>query len=115
MGKTNRTCYTCGKEYYYCFSCPDDARPTWSYMFCCEDCKDIFTALSEYNNGRLEAKEAYSLVKDKIGNNINSYSEGIQKLYKKLVAENTVKQPVVLEKKPNNNYSQYNKKKKNTQ
>lgn len=26
MGKENRICYTCGKSYHYCFSCPDDPR-----------------------------------------------------------------------------------------
>ena len=42
MSQNNRACYTCGKLYSYCFSCPDDPRPRWTFMFCCEECKEIF-------------------------------------------------------------------------
>lgn len=47
MPKANRTCYCCGKEYYYCPSCPNDRRdPRIFVMWDSEKCKEIFNTLT---------------------------------------------------------------------
>ena len=48
MAKTNRKCYTCGKEYYYCPTCPSEAKKETFYnMFHCERCSKIFKTLTD--------------------------------------------------------------------
>lgn len=47
MPKANRTCYCCGRKYYYCPSCPDDRRdPRIFVMWDSELCKEIFNVLT---------------------------------------------------------------------
>lgn len=91
--ENNRKCYTCGKEYYYCFSCPDELRPTYLTMFCCEDCVTVFDALCNYGSNKLTAKECNELIKDKIPEEFSNYSEGCQKLIKKMKKELDVQFP----------------------
>jgi hypothetical protein len=46
--QTNRTCYCCGKDYYYCPTCEDQKDlETWHIMFHDENCKDIFHTCRE--------------------------------------------------------------------
>ena len=48
MAKTNRKCYTCGKEYYYCPTCPSETKKETFYnMFHCERCSKIFKTLTD--------------------------------------------------------------------
>ena len=48
MAKANRKCYTCGKEYYYCPTCPSEAKKETFYnMFHCERCSKIFKTLTD--------------------------------------------------------------------
>lgn len=86
MGKDNRICYTCGKAYHYCFSCPDDPRPRWTFMFCCERCKDVFTILTDFEAGHITAEEAnqklvqYEITKEEIA----TYPDSIRYSFSKL-------------------------------
>ena len=61
MPKANRTCHCCGKEYYYCPSCPDDRRDPRIYvMWDSELCREIFTVLTNESTKKittLECKE----------------------------------------------------------
>ncbi len=48
MPKANRTCYCCGRGYYYCPSCYDENRDPKIYiMFDSEKCMDIFNTLTD--------------------------------------------------------------------
>ena len=48
MAKVNRKCYTCGKEYYYCPTCPSETKKETFYnMFHCERCSKIFKTLTD--------------------------------------------------------------------
>lgn len=87
MQQANRTCYSCGEKYHYCFSCPDDTRPTWLFMFCCEDCRDIFNTMSDYNYNHISAEDANEVIRAKMKKPLISYSKGIQTLTKQLVNE----------------------------
>lgn len=61
MPKANRTCYCCGKEYYYCPSCPGERRsPSIYTMWDSELCRDIFNTLVSESTKKittLECKE----------------------------------------------------------
>lgn len=58
MAKANRTCHTCGNEYYYCPSCPVDKRDPQIYvMWCGEKCKKIFNLLSDETFKRITTAE----------------------------------------------------------
>lgn len=47
MAKANRICYTCGKGYYYCPTCPSsDKKESYYNMFCSERCSKIFKILT---------------------------------------------------------------------
>ena len=50
MGRRNRECYLCGKEYQYCPTCSQDRmKPSWMAEFHNENCKNIFDICTRYN------------------------------------------------------------------
>ena len=58
MAKPNRICHTCGGDYYYCPSCPDDKRNPQIYvMWCSERCKDIFGLLTDETFKKISTSE----------------------------------------------------------
>lgn len=83
MSKANRTCYCCGRKYYYCPSCNDDRRDPKIYtMWDSEVCKEIFSALTNESFKKittLECKKRLvelgvdenTVLKDAIRNNVN--------------------------------------------
>lgn len=62
MGRRNRECYLCGKDYLYCPTCSQDKmKPAWMAEFHSESCKNIFDICTRFNMGMMsktEAKEA---------------------------------------------------------
>lgn len=58
MPKANRTCYCCGREYYFCPSCPSDRKDPLIYtMWDSEICKDIFNTLTKESTKKITTKE----------------------------------------------------------
>ena len=56
--RANRTCYTCGKEYYFCPNCPNETRTEVFYhMFCCEHCSKIFKLLTDETFKHITTKQ----------------------------------------------------------
>lgn len=54
-----RTCCTCRKTYKYCPKCQEDKdKPYYHFLFCSENCKNIYDTLSAYEDGRITASEA---------------------------------------------------------
>lgn len=48
MSNSNRKCFSCGKEYYFCPTCPTKGKTESFYnMFCSERCSKIFKVLSD--------------------------------------------------------------------
>lgn len=63
MKQNNKTCKVCGKVYTFCNRCEEfDHLPRWMSMFCCQDCRDIFMTLTDYNMGKITEKEATSII-----------------------------------------------------
>lgn len=62
MGRRNRECYLCGKDYQYCPSCSQDRmKPAWMSEFHSESCKNIFDICTRFNMkliSKSDAKEA---------------------------------------------------------
>ncbi len=93
--KQLRTCCVCHKEYSFCLCNPEDRnKPTWYFAYCSENCKDIYTATSDYENGNISADEAKTQL-DKldlshIANFGESYKKAIMKINENVTpVENT--------------------------
>lgn len=62
--KKTRICSICRKNYHYCPSCAVDAnKPTWMFIFCCENCRSFYNVLNDYRYKLLSRKEAYNELK----------------------------------------------------
>ena len=82
-----RTCCVCHKEYSFCLCNPEDRnKPTWYFAYCSENCKDIYSATSDYENGNISADEAKTqldrLDLSQIANFGESYQKAIMKINK---------------------------------
>lgn len=80
-----RTCCVCHKEYSFCLCNPEDRnKPTWYFAYCSENCKDIYTVTSDYENGNISADEAKTqldrLDLSQIANFGESYQSAIMKI-----------------------------------
>lgn len=77
MSKLNRTCTVCGKKYRYCPSCYEDRNmENWHIMFHDENCKDIFTILTDNFNGHLSDSETLKKIqKCDLSNEDSFYKE----------------------------------------
>ena len=81
-----RTCCVCHQEHMYCPVCnPEDRnKPTWYFAYCSENCKDIYTVTSDYENGNISADEAKTqldrLDLSQIANFGESYQRAIMKI-----------------------------------
>ena len=81
-----RTCCVCHQEHMYCPVCnPEDRnKPTWYFAYCSENCKDIYAATSDYENGNISADEAKTqldrLDLSQIANFGESYQRAIMKI-----------------------------------
>jgi hypothetical protein len=65
MSGKKRICSVCRNEYDYCPKCKkDENKPYWYFTFCSEDCKDIYSVLSEYKNKNISFEEAHEFLKD---------------------------------------------------
>lgn len=82
-----RTCCVCHKEYSFCLCRPEDRnKEPWHFVYCSENCRDIYNITSSFENGRLsdvEAKEKLEKLdlseKDNFG---ESYQKSIASILK---------------------------------
>lgn len=93
MGKLNRTCFVCGKQYHYCYSCPSDLQnPSWKNLFDVENCKNIFNILCRHGQSMIADEEARELLnrcdlsqRDGFTDNIKNH---IDQIFNVVVEEN---------------------------
>ena len=80
-----RTCCVCHKEYSFCLCNPEDRnKPTWYFAYCSENCKDIYTVTSDYENGNISADDAKKQL-DKLDlSQIANFGESYQKAIMKI-------------------------------
>lgn len=93
MAKTNRECYTCGKEYYYCPTCPSETKKETFYnMFHCERCSKIFKTLTDETFKHITTAQCKEqLIKLNVSTN-EEFKDGIKKHVKRVF---DYKEPVV--------------------
>ena len=104
MAKTNRECYTCGKEYYYCPTCPlETKKETFYNMFHCERCSKIFKTLTDETFKHLTTAQCKEeLLKLNVSVS-EEFKDGIKKHikrvfdYKEPVAETVVQETKIVE------------------
>lgn len=59
MGRRNRECYLCGKDYQYCPTCSQDKmKPAYMSEFHSENCKNIFDICTRFNMQLMSKSEA---------------------------------------------------------
>lgn len=94
--KNNKTCAVCHGEYLYCPNCKkDENKPTWMFVFCSENCRDIYETTSAYGRKDITAKEAKNRL-DKLDiSKLDNFGES----YKKVISEIDEATKVVKEKK----------------
>ena len=57
--RKTRICTICRKNYKFCPSCSVDAhKPTWMFIFCCENCRTIYNTINDYRYKLLSKEEA---------------------------------------------------------
>ena len=81
-----RTCCVCKREHLFCPQCrPEDRnKPTWYFAYCSENCKDIYAATSDYENGNISADDAKKQL-DKLDlSQIANFGESYQKAIMKI-------------------------------
>lgn len=81
-----RTCCVCHREHMYCPVCnPEDRnKPTWYFAYCSENCKDIYTVTSDYEDKKITAGEAKTQL-DKLDlSHIANFGESYQKAIMKI-------------------------------
>jgi len=84
-----RVCLACGKTYKYCNNCPEfSSRPTWMTEFDCEECKEIFNAVSAYNMELMSANEVKAIIKKY---NVTDFSKFKKSIADKLKEVNGMK------------------------
>lgn len=61
--KNNKKCIVCGKVYTFCPSCAEfDNYPRWLSIYHDENCKNIFTATSDYLAGDITDEQARKIL-----------------------------------------------------
>lgn len=86
---TNRTCKVCGKRYYFCSSPNCDrskGKPMWMVMFDCENCKDIWMALSDRFWKKISDEEAVARLLALDLSEIDSFPKQIREEVEELLA-----------------------------
>ena len=57
--RKTRICSVCRDSYQYCPSCAVDAhKPTWMFIFCCENCRSIYNTINDYRYNLLSKEDA---------------------------------------------------------
>lgn len=90
---SKRICRTCGAEYDYCPGCGRSAgKPDWMILWCSDECKDIFEAISAYNLEVGTAADVRDVLKTYNVTNYDKYIPRIRKQLQKIVPAAELKQ-----------------------
>lgn len=96
MGKTNRVCKTCGKQYYYCSNCNKSlSSPQWMLMWDTENCKNIFEIVSNYVQGVISKDVARKQLEKCDLKNRYSFNDNIRKAVDEILAKESVREKEV--------------------
>lgn len=92
MAKLNRKCIICGTRYSYCPHCSEDTnKPTWMAIFCGENCKDIYTTLDDFRDGRMSKEDAQVVLNGLDLSPIEKLPKNFQEIFNEIMVEEDIK------------------------
>lgn len=98
MTNSKRICHTCGSEYEYCPGCARSAgKPEWMLIWCSDECKDVFEALSAYNLQVGTAEDVKDALQKHEVVGYEKYIPRIRKQLQKIVPAAELKQPKIVD------------------
>lgn len=91
MAKLNRKCIICGTRYSYCPHCSEDAnKPTWMAIFCGENCKDIYTTLDDFRDGRMSKEDAQVVLNGLDLSPIEKLPKNFQEIFNEIIVKKDI-------------------------
>lgn len=86
--KNNKTCILCGTKYTFCNRCDDfDHLPRWMGIYCSDNCRKIFMALTDYNANEIDKETAASILKKSDLSKKDNYCKFNQDCVEKILSE----------------------------
>lgn len=100
MGRRNRECYLCGRDYQYCPTCSQDRmKPSWMSEFHSENCKNIFDICTRFNMQLMTKDEAKSALEKCDLSNKENFKSYVKRDLENIFAED-VKPATKIVKRP---------------
>lgn len=91
MAKLNRKCIICGTRYSYCPHCSEDTnKPTWMAIFCGENCKDIYTTLDDFRDGRISREDAQTVLNGLDLSPIEKLPKNFQEIFNEIIVKKDI-------------------------
>ena len=53
-----RKCVLCGTQYIYCPHCKDDPKETWRFLYCSDNCRDVYHIIELWIAKKLTSVQA---------------------------------------------------------
>ncbi len=89
--KKNRQCIICKHCYSYCSSCAADAnKPTWMAIFCGQNCKDIYTTLDDFRDGRISKENAKAILDTLDLSPIEKLPKNFQEIFNEIMVKEEI-------------------------
>lgn len=86
MERKERTCAVCRGKYYYCPACDEDKnKPNFMFVFCSENCKDIYDVGSRFEDGRMSGETAYKELEKLDLSKQKSFGESYKETIRKIL------------------------------
>lgn len=87
LGEHEHICCVCGKITKYCHICGVyNPKQTWRYVYCSENCREIFNTCSSYVGKKITISEAYEKLSKLDLSNIKNIEKGIRKNIEEILA-----------------------------
>ena len=101
MGRRNRECYLCGKDYQYCPTCSQDKmKPAWMSEVHSENCKNIFDMCTRFNMQLMSKSEAQAALNACDLSNKENFKSYVQRDLEVIFAEEPKKRGKRIEIQP---------------
>lgn len=98
MGRPNRKCLVCGKEYEFCRSCFEFVNhPVWRNLFDEDNCRKVFDAVSNYKQNAITKMVAKERLSECDLSRKDEWNDSIRNDVNEIMREETI---VVRKKKP---------------
>lgn len=105
-----RTCIVDNTKYEYCSNCNRfNSLETWRYIFCCENCRNIWKITEKYIGKKITAQEAKKLLKECDLASIDNSTGNIKSVLSEILSTKTIKENKIEEKVEEKGIEQSNK------